>query len=173
MRTSMKYLPALVVLVAFFATPAIAQTPPAPPSAWFDMEHCEMCKPLTEQPGLLQNLTWEQHAIANGIVSVTTVREPFMKQYKDAQAKMAEVAKRLQAGEKVQLCPSCTAFGQCMMKGAKLETVETKHGDLMIATSDNPELVAEMQAWAKRSNEEMAKMGEMEKAMKKEGGAKK
>lgn len=173
MRTCMKYLSVLIVLVAFFVAPAIAQTPPAPPSAWFDMENCEMCKPLMAQPGLMHNMTWEQHPIANGIVSITTVREPFMKQYKEAQVKMAEIAKRLQAGETVALCPSCVAFGQCVMKGAKLETVEIKHGDLMIATSDNPELVVEMQAWARRSTEEMKKMEEMQKEMKKEGEAKK
>jgi hypothetical protein len=162
---SLKYFFFLTVLVAFFVTPVLAQAPSkTPQSTWFDMEHCEMCKPLMAQPGLMQNMTWEQHAIADGIISVTTVREPFMKQYKDAQMQMADVAKRLQAGEKVQLCPSCTEFGTCIMKGAKIQNVPTMHGDIVIATSDNPELVAELQAWATRCNDEMAKMNEMKKA---------
>jgi hypothetical protein len=64
----------------------------------------------------------------------------------------------MQKGEKLEMCGSCVALGSCMMKGPNQEYVETMHGDVWILTSDNAELVAELQAWAKRNTEEMSKM---------------
>ena len=171
MRNITLFLMAVVFAAAMLpAVPAGAQTPPPPPPGekWFDMEHCAMCRPLIEAPELLHNMSWEQHDIKNGIVSVTTVREPFMKKFKEAQAKMGAVAAKMQAGEQVELCPSCVAFGQFIMHGATVEQVDTMHGSLMIVTGDTPELVGEIQAWAQRTRDEMKKMEEMEKKMKKE-----
>lgn len=126
--------------------------------SWFDMEHCEMCKPLAEEPGLLEHVVWEQHNISNGIVSVTTVEKDYLDAYRNAHAKMGHVVERLQKGEKVGMCGMCTALGAAMMKGAKQEVVETTYGDVMILTSDKPDVVAELQEWAKRNREEMKKM---------------
>ena len=42
-------------------------------SKWFDMENCQMCKPMMETEGFMQNVTWESYPIANGMVSITTV----------------------------------------------------------------------------------------------------
>lgn len=166
MRSFTAFLMVVSVLVAFGAVFVSAETPP--PEKWFDMENCEMCKPLMEHPELMNNMTWEQHNISNGIISVTTVREPFMKQFKEAQMKMGACAARMQQGEQVALCPSCVAFGKCIMQGAKVEQVETQHGSLMLVMGSTPEQVAEIQAWAKRTNDEMKKMETMEKKMMKE-----
>jgi hypothetical protein len=70
---------------------------------------------------------------------------------------MTTVAK-LEKGEMMDMCGSCTALGMCMMKGVNEEYVETSTGDVWIVTSDSPEVVAELQAWAKRNKEEMKKM---------------
>lgn len=164
MRSFTNFLMIVTLLVAFCAVFVSAETPP-PPGKWFDLENCEMCVPLTEHPELLHNMSWEQHNITNGIISVTTVREPFMKQYQEAQMKMEAVAEKMQQGEQVKLCPSCVAFGQCIMKGATVEQVKTKHGSLMMVMGNTPELVGEIQAWAQRSNDEMKKMEEMEMKM--------
>jgi hypothetical protein len=59
-----------------------------------------------------------------------------------------------------EMCGSCMALGACMMKGPKQEYVETAHGDVWILTSDNPELVKELQAWVERNKVEMKKMTE-------------
>jgi hypothetical protein len=128
---------------------------------WFDMPNCEMCKPMMDQPGLLEHATWEQHNISNGIMSVTTVTPEFMPQFDKARAAMEAVSKRMMAGEEVHLCPMCQAMGACFAKGLKAETVNTKHGQISIMTSDDPKVVAEIQAWAKRTNDEMAKMEAM------------
>jgi hypothetical protein len=125
---------------------------------WFDMEHCGFCKTLLDQPELMEHMTWEQHNISNGIMSVTTVDPEFMPQYQKASAAMEEVGKKFAAGEKVEMCPMCQAMGACYAKGMKTETVKTLHGDVTLMTSDDPALVAEIQAWGKRTNDEMAKM---------------
>jgi hypothetical protein len=125
---------------------------------WFDMANCEMCKPLADEPNLLMNMSWEQHNISNGIVSVTTVKEDYMGAYRKAQVRMEEVSKRLQKGEKVALCGGCTAVGQIMMKGVHSEAVPTSHGEVWILTSADPQVVTELQAWGARNTEEMNKV---------------
>ena len=123
--------------------------------AWFDMQNCDMCKSMPME--LYASMTWEQHPISNGIVSVTTVTEEALPTYRKGHANMMATGEKLMSGE-MTLCGSCTAFGACLMKGATYEYVETKNGDLMIVTSDDEEVVAELKTWATKNKEEMAKM---------------
>jgi len=44
------------------------------------------------------------------------------------------------------------------MKGPKQDYVSTSNGDVWILTSNDATVVAELQNWVKRNNEEMAKM---------------
>jgi hypothetical protein len=125
---------------------------------WFDMENCAMCKSFMGTAGLMDNLTWEHHDISNGILSVTVVNEKYLDAYRAAHAEMDKTAMRLQKGEMLDMCGSCAVIGMCMMKGAKQEYVETSTGDVWILTSDKPEVVAELQSWAKRSKEETYKL---------------
>ena len=134
-------------------------------AAWFDMENCGFCKFLLEDPELLPNTTWEQHHIANGFVSVTTVKDELMESYGKAMAQMDEVGKKMEAGEEVPMCNMCQSWGGLMAKGAKIESVKTAHGAVVLTTGDTPELIAEIQAFATRTSEEHAKM---EAAMKAE-----
>ena len=127
--------------------------------AWFDFQNCAMCKDIMATPGLVENVSWEQYNLANGIISVTTVDVEYVDKYRKAHAGMAETAKAMHSGgEMPYLCGSCTALGMCMMKGANQEYVETINGCLFILTSTKPELVEELQNWAKRNKEEKAKM---------------
>ena len=127
-------------------------------TAWLDWEKCGMCSNMASNPALMENMAWEQHNISNGVVSICTVDAKYLDDYRTAGMKMAEVSKGLQQGKMVEMCGSCTALGMCMMKGATPEYVQTSTGSVMIITSDNPEVVAELQAWAKRNKEEMAKI---------------
>jgi hypothetical protein len=126
-------------------------------STWFDMDSCVMCKSMASNPKLMENLNWEQHNISNGFVAVTTVSEKYLDDYRAAHEDMNKTAMRLHKGEMLELCESCTALGKCMMKGVSQEYVETSSGDVWIVTSDNPEVVAELQNWVKRNKMEMAK----------------
>ncbi len=124
--------------------------------AWFDMQNCGMCKSMPME--LYTSMTWEQHPISNGVVSVTTVTEKALPTYRKAHADMMAHGEKLMSGEKMALCGSCTAFSACLMKGASYEYVETTTGDLMIVTSDDKKVVAELKTWAAKNTEEMAKM---------------
>jgi hypothetical protein len=125
---------------------------------WFDMANCGFCKSLTKHEGLIEHITWEQHPISKGIVSVTTVDPKYLDQYRVAHAEMTELGKKMEKGEMVPMCGSCTALGMCMMKNPSMDYVETSTGDVWVMTSENAELIKELQAWAKKNAEEMAKM---------------
>ena len=146
----------LTGLALVLAGTALADEPAGTP--WFDMENCTMCKPLAEKPELMHHMTWEHYKVSNGIVSVTTVDSEYMDKFRECNQTMGAVAAKLRAGEKLPLCNMCMAYGELVHKGAKLEQVETRRGMLSLMTSDNPELVAEIHAWADRTNQEMAKM---------------
>ncbi len=124
--------------------------------AWFDMQNCGMCKSMPME--LYPSMTWEQHPISNGVVSVTTVTEKALPAYRIAHANMMATSEKLMSGEEMTLCGSCTAFGACLTKGASYEYVETKNGDLMIITSADEKIVAELKTWAAKNKKEMAKM---------------
>ncbi len=126
-------------------------------AGWLDLEKCGFCKNLIEDPELLNHCTWENHNIENGAVTVTTVEKDYMESYHTAMAKMEEVNKKMQAGEMVPTCGLCSHMGGLMMKGVKMEHVETQHGYVMLLTSDNPELVAEIHAMNDKTNAELAK----------------
>jgi ABC-type sugar transport system ATPase subunit len=74
------------------------------------------------------------------------------------------VAKKMQAGElnmaEVTMCGHCQAYGKLMMMGAKSEYVQSDLADIVLLTSDNPETVKEIKAFAQRNRDEMAKMEE-------------
>lgn len=146
------------MLVLSLAALLVAGASTAGEMAWFDMANCAMCKNISSHEGLMENITWEQHPISNGVVSVTTVNPKYMDSYRSCHADMEKIGAKLEAGEQVQLCGSCTALGQCIMKGVGMEYVKTSTGDVWLLTSDKPELVTEIQSWAKRNAEEMAKM---------------
>jgi len=133
-------------------------------SSWFDMETCAFCKNMTKNPELLKNMTWEHYNIANGIISVTTVNTGYMDAYKEAMGGMGEVEKLMQKGEKVHTCQMCAELGDMFTKGAKWEMVETKSGMIGITTATDPALVTRLQAWSKRTTDEMVMMEEASKA---------
>ena len=124
--------------------------------AWFDMQNCSMCENMPME--LYSSMTWEQHPISNGVVSVTTVTAEALPAYREAHGTMMVTGEKLMSGEQMALCGSCSAFSACMMKGASYEYVETMNGDLMIVTANDAEVVAELKSWAERNKEEMAKM---------------
>lgn len=141
------------ILIVFFSMLSAQDEKP-----WFDLQNCEFCKNLMTDPQLLNNTDWEHHKIDNGLVTVTTVKDEYMPSYLEAIAHMNEVGERLMKGEKVYMCGMCEAMGALMQKGIKWETIMTNHGAVEIMTSDDPELVKEIHAFADKTDAEMAKM---------------
>lgn len=124
--------------------------------AWFD-DNCAMCSNMMSDEALMKNMKWEQYNITAGFVALTTVQKDYLDAYRTAHEGMEKTTMRLQKGEALELCGSCTHLGMCMMKGVSEEYVETSSGDVWIVTSDNPEVVADLHAWVERNKEEMAK----------------
>jgi hypothetical protein len=152
MLSNMKVLVLFGVLMVCVFTIALAGDEP-----WFDMVNCEMCKPLGDNPELLEHMSWEIFELSNGILLLSTVDKAYEEPYKKIGVAMQKVVDRIMAGEEVQLCNSCQAMNMIYSKQPKVENFVTQHGDVTVMTSDDLEVVAEMHAWAKRTNEELAK----------------
>jgi hypothetical protein len=132
------------------------------------MENCAFCKHLLKDPKLLDNMTWEHHDISNGLVSITTVKPEFRKSYQEAMAAMEDLGAKLEKGEvdikDLKLCGSCQFWGMLEQMGAKIEFVKGKMADVVIMTSDNPEVVKKIKEYGQRTREELAKWEEAKKA---------
>jgi len=148
---------AIVVLVLVFS-PAMAQDKP-----WFDTKNCDFCKQFANDPQLLENMIWEYHDISNGLMIITAVKPEFKASYLAAQEGMQKVAQEMAQGKQgIQMCEHCRTYGALMMSGVKFEHVPAGVGDIMLMTSEKPELLAQIKDFAARSREGQAKMGKKE-----------
>lgn len=162
----MKRTLSLIVALAIIALP-LSMANAAEEAPWFDLENCEMCQPLMAEAGLMENMNWENHLFASGMMSVCAVKPEFEEAYQRANAKMMEVQNKLMSGEKANLCGLCKSMGQLMGAGAKVENIDTKAGHVMLVTSDKQELIAKIQKHGQTTIDEYAKMMQaMEEASK-------
>lgn len=128
--------------------------------SWFDMQNCEICVGMTENPELMQNMTWNHYDVDNGMVSVTNVEPAFLDAYNKAHAKMDVAIKRAQAGEALNMCNMCKGIGGFSMAGAKMESVESGNVFIGLTTASDPKVVDMIHTWAERTRSEMMKMSE-------------
>jgi hypothetical protein len=131
--------------------------------SWFDLENCGMCKALVQEPDLMPHMTWENHLIATGVMSVTTVEAEYAEAYQRACAGMDAAAQKLQAGEPMQLCNFCQSAGALMMQGAQMEQFETEGGTVMLMTATDPEVIKKIHKHGQRTIDEYSKMLAAEK----------
>ncbi len=146
-----------IALVAGFSASALSGDHGSA-GAWFDMEKCGMCSNMAKYDGLVDNMQWESHDMAKGIMTLCTVSDGYLEKYRSATKDMHAAGARMMQGEQMEMCGSCTAMGGIMMSGAVgMESIEIKHGSIMMFTSDDAETVKKLQKWAKRNETEMAK----------------
>ena len=158
MKRQVLYLSVAVILLASLTLVAGDEKP------WCDMKNCDFCNYLMEDPGLLDNMTWDHYDISNGVMSVTTVKPGFGESYRKAQKAMQALGEEMTAGKTdVKMCGMCENYGKLMVLGAKFEAVNADVGDIVLCTSDNPEVVKAIQEHGQRTREEMAKMEDAEK----------
>ncbi len=158
MRKRAIYLGTAVVLLACLGLVAQDEKP------WFDMKNCEFCSNLCKDPHLLENMTWNHYDISNGLMSITTVKPEYRESYLEAQKAMQALGEEMMAGKKeVKMCGMCENYGKLSGLGAKVEVINAKEGDVVLMTSDNPEVVKLIHEHGQRTREEMAKMESMEK----------
>jgi hypothetical protein len=110
---------------------------------------------MADQPELMKNTLWEHHSISNGLVSVTTVKDDYKALYNQTHQKMITAASLKRAGDSAGLCAMCTSLSAIVAKGLKMDTINTWQGNIVIMTSDDPDVVAEIQAWGKRTMDEL------------------
>jgi len=150
----------LVALVVVVFAPATD----AGETSWFDMENCVFCRHLTEDPGLLKHMSWEHHDINNGAVTITVVDPEYRDSYMSAQKAMMEEGRKLQSGEvaftEVTMCGHCQNYGRLMMMGVAIEYVQGETAYMILMTSDDPEKVKEIKAYAQHNREETARLKE-------------
>ena len=152
-----------VALMCAVAVPVLAS--PTTEKPWFDMQNCVMCKSMTAEKGLLEHSQFDTFPTATGMVGVCTIDPAYKEAYTRAGGKMMATMKELEAGKNVgPLCGFCTSYGELMKAGAKSEMFMTPTGDVTVLSSTDPALIAKIQAHAKRTSEEMAKMKEAMKA---------
>lgn len=118
---------------------------------WVDMENCPVCKNITAQEGLLENMTWEHHLTATGVMTVSTVKPEFQPQYAKAKAGMQKEIGRVMAGEDIKVCDYCTSISSLMMAGAKTENISTKACDIMLISSTDEAIIAKIHAHAQKT----------------------
>lgn len=152
----------LCVLIVSLALLVVTSADEKP---WFDMENCAFCKNLKAEEGLMDNITkWEHHNVKNGTVSITVVNKEYLPAYKRAMDGMEKTSQRMEAGEQLPMCGMCEAYGAAMMKGAQWDEIQSGNTFVSIMYSSEPEVISEIHALTDRTNQEMEKMMEMEKA---------
>jgi hypothetical protein len=62
--------------VALMIVFAVAFSASADGDRWMEMDKCEICRPMAQEPELMENTIWEHHSISNGVVSITTIQGP-------------------------------------------------------------------------------------------------
>jgi hypothetical protein len=132
--------------------------------AWMDMENCAMCKNMSAEEGLMENMSFEHHLTAMGMMSMCVVKPGFEEKYAKAAAGMMETQKMMMAGEKVDLCGLCISMGSLMQSGAKVEQIETKGGHVMLMSSSDEAMIAKIHAHGQKTIDYMAKMAEKMKS---------
>ena len=132
---------------------------------WLDVENCYFCQPLGNPPGMLQNVDWENFKLANGILSVVTVKPGFEEPYAKAEEEIEARCKAYDPANPQPMCGMCQAKMAAMDATVKMEEFKTRHGGIGLTTSTNPETVAKLHAIVDRSVQERAawEKAEMEK----------
>lgn len=150
-----KKLSLIVVLAMLALTTAFVVAADEKP--WLDFTNCDFCKPWMST-GLMNDMTHEMVATKTGVMTVMTCPAKRMDEFKKTSAMMNEIGAKAGKGEPVHMCGSCEAMGGLFMRGAAMEEVWLKEGMVMLMTSSDPALIADMHKWVKKNNEEYAKM---------------
>ena len=109
--------------------------------AWIDLQGCDMCKHMGDNMEMMQHVTWENHKIANGMLSASVVPKKYREQMNAVHEKMKAVGEKAAKGGKLTTCGHCESFGKLVMAGAKTEEIKTDFGYISLVTSSDPEVV--------------------------------
>ncbi len=128
---------------------------------YFDMENCTVCKCMSAMKDDMMKIKWETRMIDNGFMTVTVVPEDMTKKWDLCHKSMEDTIKRLDTGEKMELCGFCVDFGSLMEAGAKKQELEAAGAKIMLITSDDPAVVKKIHSIGKKMVAEHQKMKKM------------
>jgi len=161
----MKKIVAKCVVLVFALTliASVALAGDSAESGWFDFENCVFCKNLSEDPGLLDACSWENHKISNGSMNIMVVPAEYKESMAAAMVKMTETGEKMHSGEinpmTASMCEHCKAYGAVMMSGANMESIDGAGATVSLMTSDDPAVVKQIHAMVDNDNAAMAAMG--------------
>jgi hypothetical protein len=135
------------IIVIFIATIAVA----GENAPWVDMEGCPICMNVSSEEGLMENMTWEHHLTATGVMIVSTVESKFQPQFERAKAGMKKLLGKVVAGEEIPVCGYCTSLSSLLKQGAKAENIVTKASDIMLISSTDEALIARIHIHAQKT----------------------
>ena len=136
-----------VAILTLFATVAAAGVS----GPWVDMDNCPICMNVSSVDGLMENMTWEHHLTATGVMTVSTVKPKFRKQFEGAKARMKETLGKVVEGEAIEVCGYCSSLAALLKTGAKAENVVTAASDIMLISSTDEATITRIHAHAQRT----------------------
>ena len=138
---------ASVIFLVLIATVAIA----GEKGPWVDMKDCPICKNVSSEEGLMDNMTWEHHLTATGVMTVSTVKSEFQPQFARAKAAMKDLLGKVVAGEEIQVCGYCTSISSLLKEGVKAENIVTEASDIMLISSTDEAMIAKIHYHAQKT----------------------
>lgn len=128
-------------------------------AGWFDAAACEMCKPMTEDAGLMTSMKWETHKIKDGMLMVASIPKEYRKAFEAVCAKMQENGRQIATRSgSVNLCGFCESLGKLMQAGAKQEKVKSAFGYIVLVTADDTAAVDLIHKHAEWSQDQAKKL---------------
>jgi hypothetical protein len=104
-------------------------------------------------------MSWELHDISNGALALTVVKPEAEHSYQEAMDAMEKLGAEMAQGKTdVKMCASCEHFVKMTMSGAKFEHVHTCAGDVVLITSDKPEVLSMIREYAERSRKALTEL---------------
>jgi|GEM_PF-1388713 len=142
----------LLSVTCVFAQQEGEKTQTAEPP-WIDMVNCEICQSFAFMEKEMANIKWETYIIGNGLMSISVMPEGLKEPMVKAKKEMEKTISRIESGENVKCCSFCQSMGSMMGQGAKMEEISTIAGDVQLITSDDPKVVEQIHAHAKKTME--------------------
>lgn len=127
---------------------------------WFDLETCAYCKNFNLGNGnyIVDHMKGHYHTMPKGFLAIMTIEEDYKDEFAKASEAMTKVGEDVaKTGVVPQVCGHCATFGELLMAGAASQEFNSDVAMAYMMTSDNPELVTKLHAFAEKNNEEMAK----------------
>ena len=126
--------------------------------AWFDFENCAICKNMASMKHDMHKVKWEMHMLDKGMLSVSIVPDEMKSKMTKAEEGVQKTVAKLEQGEQLTMCGYCQNYGKLMEMGATFKQLKSLGVDISIVTSDDPDVVKEIHAMAKRAKVEHEKM---------------